>query len=104
MTPDDLRAEPGWADRSCQDQHHDEFHRVDGEHWRDARTRLTAAAQHYCRPCPIRDACRRAGQHAGGWGLWGGAVHSTHNGEITTIDLLDTDRQANRGQQQNGAH
>lgn len=86
---EDLTDQPAWPARACRGQDPTLFHVRDGEHWRDAQPRLVDAARSYCARCPIRLACRDAGQH-GEWGLWGGVLHSRGGGYVIATDLLDT--------------
>lgn len=89
-----LKDEPGWVDRHCQDADPNDFHQRDSEHWSVSRKRLTDAAVFFCKGCPIRRACEAAGPRSGGWGLWGGVLHRRNaHGQLVSTDLLKPKRQ-----------
>ena len=98
LTHADLSQETGWEDRHCRDADPEGFYQKEREHWQTARARLTLTAEFYCRGCPIRPACREAG-NGDIWGMWGGLIwnRDQRSKKGAVVDLLAPDERKRAG-------
>lgn len=90
ITPTDLVLLAGYNDRRCYGASPDLFYPREHERWEVARVRLAGTARGYCKPCPLRAPCERAGREgAGGFGMWGGVVFRRNSkNRVVETDLL----------------
>lgn len=84
-----LWLDPAYPDRLCRGADLGDFMQGDGERTVAVVRRLRPVAVSYCRPCPVREACREAGRGER-WGLWGGVVRLAGAGSSgpAEVDLL----------------